>query len=102
MFDQIVESALNEISAEDAYSKFYSNLPKDRFFNLVNEYGKFDNFMKAIVNAISAKKNSFADAFVLINRYKTANNDVRIKFLQNFKKGAYEDIDDMLHGFDEI
>lgn len=102
MFDQIVESALNEISAEDAYNKFYKTLPRDAFFELVNMYGKFDNLMKFLLNSISKDKNTFKDAEFFIDKYKKADNDVRIRFNQNFKNGEYEDITDMMYGIDSI
>lgn len=102
MFDKIVESVLNEISAEDAYNKFYSNLPKEEFFELVSLYGKFDNIMKALVNSINSEKGTFEDAKKFIKIYKEAPNNVRMKFLQNFKKGDYADIDDMINGVYDV
>lgn len=102
MFNNIVESVLNEISAEDAYKKFYSDMPKDEYSNLVSLYGKFDNIMKALLNSIKAKNNTFDDALNFIKKYKSIDNNVRIKFLQNFKNGSYEDIDDMINGLSEI
>ena len=102
MFNNIVESVLNEISAEDAYNKFYSDMPKDEYSNLVSLYGKFDNIMKALLNSIKAKNNTFDDALNFIKKYKSIDNNVRIKFLQNFKNGSYEDIDDMINGLSEI
>ena len=50
MFNSIVENVLNEINANDAYEKFYSALPSEDYFNLVNMYGKFDNLIKFILN----------------------------------------------------
>ena len=102
MFDKIVESVLNEISAEDAYNKFYNTLPRDAFFNLVNEYGKFDNLMKFVMNAISENKNRFEDAANFVKLYKTAKNESRIAFLKNFKEGKYDDITDLIYALKEF
>ena len=102
MFNKIFESVLNEISAEDAYNKFYNTLPRDDFFNLVNEYGKFDNLMKFVMNSISNNKNRFEDAMNFVKLYKSAKNEARIAFLKNFKEGKYDDITDLIYALTEF
>ena len=109
MFSKIVESVLNEISAEDAYNKFYNVLPRENFDKLVSEYGgKFDNLMKAILNDIKSCiypkecEEKFSKAYKFIKDYKSVSNEVRIRFNQNFKNGEYEDLYDMEQGLYEL
>lgn len=110
MFNKIVESVLNEISAEDAYTKFYNVLPKSDFDKLVSTYGgKFDNLIKAILNSIKEyvsdgkdPQEMFSKAYTFINDYKSAPNEIRIAFNKNFKNGDYEDFIDMCQGLSEL
>lgn len=102
MFDTIVESVLAEISAMDAYDKFYNNLSKENFQKLVGFYGKFDNLMKAILKSVMEDGGNFSPAFDFVKRYKEAPNEVRIEFNKKFKNGEYEDLLDMKQGLDDI
>lgn len=53
MFDSIVESVLNEISAEDAYNKFYNFMDKNLFDQIVMaNNGKFDKLVRFLMDAI--------------------------------------------------
>lgn len=109
MFRNIVESVLNEISAEDAYNKFYSDLPRDEFNSLLEIYGgKFDLLIKAILKSIKEESNGenlselFINARKLLQHYKSVQNEVRIKFNQNLKNGEYDDVLDMEQGLNEL
>ena len=103
MFKNIVESILNEISAEDAYSKFYTNLSRDVFNGIVNAYGgKFDNLIKVVLKSVMEKSCGLKDAYSFLDEYKNAPNEVRIAFLNNFKSGEYEDVLDMMQGLSEL
>ena len=83
MFKYITESVLNEISAEDAYNKFYSNIPKDTFDTILNAYGgKFDAVIKFIFNNIRDYEDSFMirdNALKFIKLYKSIENNVRME-----------------------
>lgn len=116
MFDTIVESVLNEISAEDAYAKFYSIIPMEEFNGLIAAYGgKFDTLIKTIFNGIKSRLSSVIEpnrkvvcselcqeAKEFLADYKKAPNEVRIKFNQNLKSGEYEDVLDMKQGLKEL
>lgn len=106
MFKYITESVLNEISAEDAYNKFYSNIPKNTFDTILNAYGgKFDAVIKFIFNNIRDYEDSFMirdNALKFIKLYKSSENNVRMEFLKRFKEGQYEDIADAINGINEI
>ena len=122
----ILESILNEISAEDAYNKFYNKIPRELYNELISTYGndkkgggKFDNLMKLILNDIiktdgSVPKNAAPEllygyyrgkidsAKEFLIKYKNVPNEVRIQFLNNLKKGEYADLFDMAHGLEEL
>lgn len=106
MFEFIVESVLNEISAEDAYNKFYKNIGKDTFDTILNAYGgKFDAIVKFVLNNIRDYKDSSAVrdyALKFIKLYKSCENNVRMEFLKRFKEGKYEDMTDAIQGINEI
>lgn len=94
MFNSIVESVLNEISANDAYEKFYSSLPRDNFFGVVNKYGKFDNLMKLIMTSIKDGDSDFNEANSFVDAYLTVDNNVRAEFMRRFQSGEYEALPD--------
>ena len=103
MFNEIVESVLNEISADDAYNKFYKDkFQYNDFKKLVDSYGKFDNLMKAVLKSMIENNDNFGLAFSFIKKYKEAPNEVRIEFNNRFKKGEYEDLLDMEQGLADI
>lgn len=109
MFSKIVESVLTEISAEDAYNKFYTDLPRYEFNSLLEIYGgKFDLLIKTILKSIKEEANGknlpvlFVSARKLLQHYKSVPNEVRIKFNQNLKNGEYDDVLDMEQGLNEL
>ena len=105
MFNNIVESVLNEISAEDAYVKFYSDIPKNMFNELLTMYGgKFDFLFKFVVNNLkeSPISSTFNYAKSFLSLYKTIENNVRITFLNRLKNGEYEDLVDAIQGIKDI
>ena len=105
MFNNIVESVLNEISAEDAYVKFYSDIPKKIFDELLTMYGgKFDFLFKFVVNNLKESPfgSNFNYAKSFLSLYKTVENNVRIAFLNRLKNGEYEDLIDAIQGIKDI
>lgn len=94
MFSSIVESVINEITAVDAYDRFYSDLPKEEFFNLANMYGKFDNFMKMVMNDLKEDDCSYYEAEQLISKYIGAPNNVRAEFSRRFSSGTIESVEE--------
>ena len=94
MFNSIVESVLNEITATDAYTKYYSDLPKEEFFGLANMYGKYDNVLKMVMDCIRDGYNTFADGRVFIEKLSKADNNVRMEFLKSFRLGEIDNIDE--------
>ena len=100
IFGNIVESVLTEISADDAYNKFYSVIPKDVFDELVGSYGKFDNLLKLVFNYLKSNWNGedndalkYAKEFLV--GYKNAPNEVRIELNKKIKSGEIEDFFDL-------
>lgn len=105
MFNSIVESVLNEISAEEAYAKYYSDIPKDVFDGLLEIYGgKFDALFKFVLKSINdyITPSMIDDAKLFLKKYKGVGNNTRIEFLKRFKNGDYEDLVDAMQGLQEI
>lgn len=97
MFDTIVESVLNEISAEDAYNKFYNFIDRDIFDQIVMaNNGKFDKLVRFLMDAMKAKKIAYGDAGSILRSYNNTNNEVRMAVKTKFEKGEYEDPIDIL------
>lgn len=85
MFDSIVESVLNEISAEDAYNKFYNFIDRNEFNQIVTaNKGKFDKLVRFIMDSIKANE---IDSFIEKAK-KIKNNDLFIIY-QPFIKEFY-------------
>lgn len=97
MFNNIVESVLNEISAEDAYNKFYNFIDRDIFDQIVAaNNGKFDKLVRFLMDAMKAKKIAYGDAGSILRSYNNTDNEVRMAVKTKFEKGEYEDPIDIL------
>lgn len=91
MFDKIVESVLNEISAEDAYAKFYNSIDKETYFTIVDaNKGKFDKLVRFVMDFVKSGKFRPEQAYVLLSQYNSADNDARITVKSKFEKGEYD------------
>ena len=87
---------LTEISAEDAYAKFYSKIPKDDFDKIVNFYGKFDSIVKFILKGIMTWGMSTDECISILAKYKALNNKARIIISDKIKKNEYSDIEEFI------
>lgn len=101
MFDSIVESVLNEISAEDAYNKFYNFMDKKLFDQVVMaNNGKFDKLVRFLMDAIKEDKICCQDACVILREYNNADNEVRMAVKTKFDKGEYKSPTDIIRDID--
>jgi hypothetical protein len=97
MFKFIVESVLNEISAEDAYNKFYNAIDRNIFDEIVAaNKGKFDKLARFVMDALKNKVIGYGDAKSILNHYSQASNDIRIAVKSKFDNGDYDSPIEML------
>lgn len=90
MFKYIVESVLNEIDAKNAY-QYYNEIPEKDFFDIVSLYGgKYDNFIKFLMDSIKNGISDVAEAKEIVKRYKETNdNNIRILIKNKIKNNEY-------------
>jgi hypothetical protein len=101
MFKFIVESVLNEISAEDAYNKFYNFIDRNIFDEIVAaNKGKFDKLARFVMDAIKNKDIGYGDAKSILNHYNQASNDIRIAVKSKFDNGDYDSPIEILEDID--
>lgn len=93
IFNNIVENVLTEISANDAYEKFYSSIPRKSFDEIISAYGgKFDGFIKLLLQGLidgDFKDNS--KILYCISAYKKLDNKYRIHISNKIKNKEYAD-----------
>lgn len=99
LFENIVENVLCEISANDAYEKFYSKIPKETFDKIVNAYGgKFDAFIKLLLNGIiDGSLTDINNILYCIKEYKALENKVRIYISNKIKNKEYSDANELFY-----
>jgi hypothetical protein len=91
MFNGIVESVLNEIDASVAYNNYYTSIPQEDFNRIISAYGgKYDKFMKFLMDSIRDGDTSVEEALELVNTYVNADNNVRMAASNRFKNNEYE------------
>lgn len=101
MFTQIVESVINEISAEDAYAKFYNTIDKNIFDDIVAaNKGKFDKLTRFVIDAVKNESIGYGDAKCVLRCYNQASNDIRVTIKSKFDSGEYESPIEILEDID--
>lgn len=91
----IYESIINEISAEDAYNRFYSSIPREDYDKILDGDPAPDKLMQFILNCVRDGNATTEDAVDTVKKYKSANELVRQNVLAKFRAGEYEDLLDM-------
>ena len=99
LFEEI-SGMLTEISAEDAYAKFYNKVPKEEFDKIVNAYGKFDAFVKFILKGLMEDLLSTEECLEIIEKYKALENKARIMISDKIKSNEYTTPDDLIYDLD--
>lgn len=99
LFENIVENVLCEISANDAYEKFYSKIPKETFDQIVNAYGgKFDAFIKLLLSGIiDGSLTGINSVLHCIKCYKGIENKARIYISNKIKNKEYSDASELYY-----
>jgi len=91
----IYESIINEISAEDAYNRFYSSIPREDYDKILDGDPAPDKLMQFILNCVRDGNATTEEAVDAVKKYKSANELVRQNVLNKFRAGEYEDLLDM-------
>ena len=91
----IYESIINEISAEDAYNRFYSSIPREEYDKILDGDPAPDKLMQFILNCVRDGNATTEEAVDAVKKYKSANELVRQNVLNKFRAGEYEDLLDM-------
>ena len=92
----IYESIINEISAEDAYNRFYSSIPREDYDKILDGDPAPDKFVQFILNCVRDGKNDANEAAGAIKLFKSADALVKQNILNKFRAGEYDDVFDII------
>lgn len=92
----IVESIVNEISADDAYRRFYSSIPRVDYDRILDGDPAPDKFMQFILNCVRDGKDDAEDAVDAVKQYKSLSPEIRQRIQMGVKNGQYDSILDMI------
>ena len=95
-FKAIYESIVNEISADDAYNRFYNKIPREDYDRILDGDPAPDKFMQFMLNSVRDGKSDVEDAVAAVKAYKSADQLVKQSVLNKFRAGEYEDATDVL------
>lgn len=96
----IDESLLLEITADQAYEKFYSTMPREDFdaiISLGDKPDKPDKWIQFFLSQVRDRKCSVKKACNIINAVKSCDNLVRQKIKNKFATGEYSSVEDILN-----
>ena len=94
--NNIFESIINEIGANDAYMRFYTSIPREDYDRILDGDPAPDRFMQFILNCVRDQKNSVDTAVEAVKRYKHAPSEIRQRIQESVKSGEFDSIDDMI------
>ena len=97
LFETITKEILLEISADDAYEKFYSSIPREDFDKIIaSNNGKFNALVKILLNGILDKTIFKKDAIETLNLYNSLENKFRIFVSNKIKNKEYDSVNDLI------
>ena len=91
LFNIVLEGVLNEVRAEDAYSKFYSSMPREDFDRITGGEENIDKFIQFFLNCVRDGKSTVDEAVEAINAFKGADQLVKQKIKNKLSNGEYEE-----------
>ena len=91
LFNIVLEGVLNEVRAEDAYSKFYSSMPREDFDRITGGEENIDKFIQFFLNCVRDGKSTVDEAVEAINAFKGADQLVKQKIKNKVSNGEYEE-----------
>jgi len=94
--NNIYKSIINEISAEDAYKRFYGSIPREDYDRILNGDPAPDRFMQFILNCVRDNKSTADDAVEVISQYKPLPSDAKQKIQMAVKSNDFQNLDDLL------
>ena len=96
LFSTIFEGVINEVKAEDAYNRFYSQMPKEDFEKITGGEPEIDKFVQFLLNTVRDGISSVDEAAQANKEFKTADPLVRQNILNAFRSGEYESAQEVL------
>ena len=90
----ICEGILNEISPDEAYPKYYSNMSREDFDRVLGGERNVDKFYRFFLDCIRDNGESVDSAVFAIRLYNESNDVVRQRVLNKLRTGEYETIEE--------
>ena len=95
-FKTIYESVINEISADDAYVRFYSSIPREDYDAILGGDPAPNKFMQFFLNCVRDGYSDKEEAIQAIQAYKSADNLIRQNVKNKVDAGEYADAADVI------
>lgn len=92
--NNIYESIVNEISADDAYNRFYSSIPRDKYDEILNGNPAPDKFVQFLLNC-ARDEGKIDDAIVASQSYALLPPEAKQVLQNGVKSGEYANIDEL-------
>ena len=96
LFGSIFESVINEIRADDAYTRFYSSIPREDFDAITGGEENIDKFIQFFLNCVRDGKSTTTEATNALKLYSRADQLIKNKIKNKVVNGEYEDADDVI------
>lgn len=92
----ISENITNEISADDAYKRFYNSIPRGDYDKILQGNPAPDRFLQFVLNLVRDKHERVENASKVVEKYNEIKPEIR-QILQNkVKAGEYDSLQDIL------
>ena len=95
LFGEIYRGVLNEIKADDAYNRFYSNMPREDFDAIVGGQQNIDKFVQFFLNCVRDGKSTAGEAVAALSMFKNADELVKQNVKKMMEDGEYDDAEDV-------
>lgn len=92
----IYKNIITEISADDAYTRFYSNMPREDYDAILDGDPNPDKFVQFMLNNVRDGKATKEDAILALNAFKSADQLVKNNVKNKFAAGEYGDVYDII------
>ena len=102
LLKNIFESVLNEIGADDAYNRFYSQIPREDYDAILDGETNPDKFIQFILNCVRDEKSTVQEAVDAVKKYHASDPMVRQNVLNKFRAGDYKEALDVSFSIDYL
>lgn len=94
LMNLILEEIISEITADDAYTRFYSSIPRDDYNQIVGGQGNVDKLTQFLLNTYKSCQAPLDSIMKFKNKLQSTDNVARQRFKEAFSRGEVADFND--------